>query len=445
MSGLIDYNNQRAIEHRAKACWAPEKSMFIALKGLIYTCCYNKTYALGKYPEQSLKEIWFSQKREKLSKHLQENDFSLGCQNCLRIIDAGNFQGLPAKNFDHLPLSDAGYPTKIDFELSNECNLECIMCRGEFSSAIRKNREKLPPIEQPYGEDFLSEIEEFIPHLKKSHFLGGEPFLIPIYEELWEKIHSINPQVEISVQTNATILTNRIKERLDSMRFNIAVSIDSIDEENYESIRKNGRFNKVIENIHYLREYCQKSGTDFTLSYCPMPQNWKELEQITAFANELDCKIYFNKVDFPRSCSFQSLEKPELDSILAYWRKADLPTKTKNEAYNLQAFLQVIAQVEYLSKQGIKSPKKQNLEQYLDAFKSYLETNFPEKAEQDFDKIRQKIHFILDAYRQKRANAEAKLLEIDFQSLYDGLRQSEEKHALHLFNTFIYPMPHFEK
>ena len=42
----------------------------------------------------------------------------------------------------------------------------------------RKNIEKLPDIPDHYDEHFFEEIKEFLPHLKRVRFMGGEPFLI---------------------------------------------------------------------------------------------------------------------------------------------------------------------------------------------------------------------------------------------------------------------------
>jgi MoaA/NifB/PqqE/SkfB family radical SAM enzyme len=80
------------------------------------------------------------------------------------------------------------YPRVMEFELSNECNLECVMCNGYFSSSIRKNREKLPASVSPYNDQFVDELDQFIPHLTDAKFLGGEPFMIDIYLKIWERI-----------------------------------------------------------------------------------------------------------------------------------------------------------------------------------------------------------------------------------------------------------------
>jgi MoaA/NifB/PqqE/SkfB family radical SAM enzyme len=75
----------------------------------------------------------------------------------------------------------------MELEIENTCNLECVMCIGELSSAIRKNRDKLPPIKSPYNEAFVEQLEEFIPHLKELRFNGGEPFLINSVFRIFEK------------------------------------------------------------------------------------------------------------------------------------------------------------------------------------------------------------------------------------------------------------------
>ncbi|MCC7454240.1 MAG: SPASM domain-containing protein [Crocinitomix sp.] len=129
---LSYYNSSRSESAHGMACWSPVKNLFVGMRGKIMTCCYNKSYVLGDYPGENLKDIWFGEKRNNLISKLKENDFSHGCQGCLEGIKAGNINGLTSRKFDHLPLNAKGYPTRMDFELSNECNLECVMCRGEF-------------------------------------------------------------------------------------------------------------------------------------------------------------------------------------------------------------------------------------------------------------------------------------------------------------------------
>lgn len=84
------YSSKRSEVARGMACWSPVKNLFIGMRGKIMTCCYNKSYVLGNHPAESLRKIWFGEKRNNLITSLKENDFSLGCQGCLEGIKAGN-------------------------------------------------------------------------------------------------------------------------------------------------------------------------------------------------------------------------------------------------------------------------------------------------------------------------------------------------------------------
>jgi MoaA/NifB/PqqE/SkfB family radical SAM enzyme len=440
---LVKYNANRTNELRALPCWASVKSLYIGLRGKVMTCCYNKIYTLGEFPEQSLHEIWFGEKRKELTKALKDNNFSLGCQGCHELITAGNFGGLPAKNFDHLPNDIQGYPTKMDFELSNECNLECLMCRGEFSSAIRKNREKLPPIPSPYNEVFLKQLEEFIPHLKNCHFLGGEPFLIPIYLDIWELIHRINPSVQLSIQTNGTILTDRVKKILESMNFDISVSIDSADEDNYEKIRKNGKFKTVESNIKYLRDYCRRKNTLFTIACCPMTLNWQDLPEMVKFANELDAELFFTTVNYPKELALESLSFEELSNIEITLRNTHYSNSTLIEQKNQTNIYHVIEHIKYWKEMARDQAFTTggSLDEYLDGLKQYV-IDHTENADTLISNITTKLNYLIQvaAEHNNKEQAIEKITEINYKTIIETVPGIEKEHLLHLFQAYIIPI-----
>ena len=113
---------------------------------------------------------------------LHESDLSSGCELCLDIIKNKNFSGLLPPLYDIVSSKISKYPTVMEFELSNNCNLQCIMCPGRNSSSFNTNEKA----EFIYDDAFLLQLEEFLPHLNEAKFIGGEPFLIPIYYKIWE-------------------------------------------------------------------------------------------------------------------------------------------------------------------------------------------------------------------------------------------------------------------
>ena len=283
---LEEYNTSRPLGPMNELCYAPFKNIYFGHYGKATVCCYNRDFTIGEYPQQSIKEIWNSKEANQLRESISNNNLDFGCHLCKKHLLAKNFEANKAKQYDTLSLNKNGYPSVMEFELSNVCNLECTMCNGSFSSLIRRNREGLPPIPLAYDEGFVNQLDEFIPHLEEVKFYGGEPFLIELYFDIWKRIIEIKPSIRISVQTNASILNKRVRALLQQANFHINISIDSLQKENYENIRVNGSFDRVMKNLDWFQNYCNERGTFFGLSACLMVENWKELPNFVRFCNK---------------------------------------------------------------------------------------------------------------------------------------------------------------
>lgn len=419
-------------------CHAPSNSMYIGIGGMITACCVNRTYLLGRYPMQSLEQAWFGQARKDLETSIAAGDLGKGCQVCYHAIRSGNYAGLSARVYDGLS-STTNYPRKIDFELSNKCNLECIMCRGERSSAIRRNRERLPPIEMPYDAAFLQQLDPFIPHLEDAHFLGGEPFMIPLYQDIWERMVALNPRVEISVQTNATLLTDRVKRILESMRFAIAVSIDAIDPKLFARIRINGNLEDVVANIDYLHAYCTRKGTSMSLSYTPMTRNWHELPDVVRWCNARGLMLFFNTLTYPRSLALKELPSHALAEIVRFLEAASLPEVSPVEAANRHAYLHLLDLIQYwheasLNRVDPKAPRlADDLDGYFERFRNYLEKEAP-VAQQDlvYSHVRGKLERLLSTVESLGQYEVVRdyLLTVDFATLVRYVPSSTDAELL---------------
>lgn len=342
---LKAYNQTRQANSKSLACHAPFVNLNFEQNGNVRACCYNTTHILGKWPENSITEIWQGEKANELRQYIQQNNFGGGCTECGKMIEVGNYQGVRAKYYDEFSSSffsspiekiktaltgKLGWPKVMEFELSNECNLECVMCNGYFSSSIRKNREKLPPIPSPYNDKFVDELEPFIPHLTDAKFLGGEPFMIEIYLRIWERIRKINPNIRIHITTNGTFLNNRVKELLEGLRAGIILSIDSVNRETYPKIRVNGNFDKVMENLEYFRDYTQRKKTFLSIAACPITLNWQELPQLLSFCIEKNVALYFNAVFSPQALSLREQTPEYLQNVISFLEKNPAPVSTKH-------------------------------------------------------------------------------------------------------------------
>jgi len=314
---IASYNKQRLQKNATTLCFAPSVNLYFGRDGKVLCCCHNRDYFVGEYPHNSIDEIWNGNKINTLRKHLSGYNLSLGCQHCQKDMDRCSYAQVAATHFDELS-QNAAYPTMMEFELDSTCNLECSMCNGDLSSAIRKNRDHLPPIKSKYDDAFVAQLKPYLPHLQETRFSGGEPFLIPIYYKIWDALTEANLQCLISVQTNGTILNNKVKAIMEKGRFEIGVSLDSIVKQTFEEIRTNAKFENVMENIHYFSKYCKKKETAFRLSICVMRNNWKDLPQYIELCNRLGAYASFHKVIVPANLSLYSWKSEELKKVHDY-------------------------------------------------------------------------------------------------------------------------------
>ncbi len=377
---LKQYGLTRPNTDCSLVCHAPTVNLNFEQNGNVRACCYNSEHVLGTWPAQSIHAIWEGASVASLRGFVAENNLGGGCLECGKMISAGNFHGVRAKYYDEFvpntakarisrtwkkALGSPIYPKVMEFEMSNKCNLECVMCNGYFSSSIRKNREKLPPIVSPYDNRFVDQLEEFLPYLTDAKFLGGEPFMIDIYVRIWERIREVNPNIRLHITTNGTFLTDRVKGLLEGLKAGIILSIDSVNRDTYHSIRVNGQFDKVMENLEFFRSYTKRKGTFISLAACPMTLNWKELPELLTFCVEKELFLYFNAVFSPAELSLREIPSEMLEHVIQFLKAAPLPKKEGNERnarnMSIRAFSDYLLLLEgWLAEKQIEKPSSIN-------------------------------------------------------------------------------------
>jgi len=362
-SGILrEYNATRTCADKGTICHAPESSMYFGRDGAVSACCYSRNGALGRYPDQSVDEIWNGAQAESMRAALRNNELPGGCELCADQLYAGNFTGLLARQFDqqspvtlisrvqsllHTVATPKRYPLRLEFELSNKCNLECAMCSGFFSSSIRANRENLPPLPQSYDGNFVEQLLPYLPGLTHAKFLGGEPFLIDIYYEIWDRLIELNPGCKVSITTNGTVYTEKVKRVLEKLNCEIIVSIDSVVKSTYESIRRNATMERTLANLEVFANINRRKKMPLTIAVCAMVSNAAELPGLVEFASERGAHIFFNTVVFPASHSIKALPANRQREILGQLREGRREPKGAFGKKNLEALDDFCRQIEF--------------------------------------------------------------------------------------------------
>jgi molybdenum cofactor biosynthesis enzyme MoaA len=274
----------------------------------------------GNVARSSLLDIWRGEERRRLEATLEGGAYPRGCAPCAAEVAAEGWDGsypatFRARRRSDEPVEIERWPAWIDFNLSNACNLQCIQCSGELSSAIRTHRERRPPLPQVYDDRFFDDLRWFVPHLEGAHFAGGEPFLAPENFRVWSLIEELHPDLPVTVTTNGTVLTTRVERQIERLRFSFVVSLDAISPERYRSIRVGGELDPVLANVDRLRAYAVERGTTVTINHCLMVQNHHEFADLLLWAEAKGLHVDVSVVRAPTSCSIARLPADQLARV----------------------------------------------------------------------------------------------------------------------------------
>jgi len=154
----------------------------------------------------------------------------------------------------------AGVPPTIGIEVTNRCNLNCIMCaRGEM------NR-KLGDMRLSTLRKIIDESKEYIEYVDLQSL--GEPLLHRSFIKMIEYCKANN--VKCGFSTNASLLDEEKSNDILSSGVNhVTLAFDGATKETYEKIRRGAKYDTVVTNIkHFLKLKNDKNSNCFVVIQC---------------------------------------------------------------------------------------------------------------------------------------------------------------------------------
>ncbi|OQA01979.1 MAG: hypothetical protein BWY70_00169 [Bacteroidetes bacterium ADurb.Bin408] len=125
---------------------------------------------------------------------------------------------------------------------------------------------------------------------------------------------------------------------MEKGRFNLTVSIDSLHPGHYESIRKNAHFDKVMENIAYLRAYSERHQRVFSVKFIVIRQNMNDVPELFDYFNGLGVQLFPKLVDLPYKYSLLSLPSDALMGLIEKYRQQNFSSDTVLKEFNVSRF-----------------------------------------------------------------------------------------------------------
>ncbi|MFN8472700.1 MAG: SPASM domain-containing protein [Anaerolineae bacterium] len=175
-------------------------------------------------------------------------------------------------------------PFDLQIEVTNTCNLRCIMCYGAMP---------MPPAKHLRFDAFRKIVDQ-IPNLYRVVPQGiGEPMLNPDLLDMVEYVADKGCAVDF--HTNGMLLTRERSLRLiETGLAALTVSIDAATAETFEKIRPRSDFARFIQNLETLRDLKRERGARFPqvrFHVVVMKPNLAEISDILHLAKRLDVEM----------------------------------------------------------------------------------------------------------------------------------------------------------
>ena len=217
----------------------------------ISMCCINlpvtKVDSIDFYNDKnliSMRNIW------------KDNKFPASCSICKKSEVAGNPSRRLGSNSwynDNNYNNDNIELIRLDFWCGDTCNLRCVICNPDYSSAWKEEL-KIPLIERKIHVNTHWRSLD-LTKLRFIHFNGGEPLLSKEHVKFLETI-PVKSQVHINYNTNGTIRPSaHLLELWKEFKLvQIDFSIDDI-EQRFEYQRYPAKWNKVTDNLQWYIDH----------------------------------------------------------------------------------------------------------------------------------------------------------------------------------------------
>lgn len=189
------------------------------------------------------------------------------------------------------------YPTHLQVEPSNICNLRCPLCHVVTDHKARGYL-KL--------EDFKKLMDEVGDYLLFLHFWGwGEPFMNSDFFSMIR--YAKDKGLKIITSTNGHFFEDetKIDQLIDSGLDVLIFALDGLDKETYEKYRQQGDLDKVVGGLKRLLQRRRERGALFprvNLRMLVTRDNEDQVERMRDFAKEIGVDIFTLKT----MCSFDN-------------------------------------------------------------------------------------------------------------------------------------------
>ena len=183
----------------------------------------------------------------------------------------------------------------IRLAIDDSCNLSCPSCRTrQIFERDKFQLRKKYKLANRIIEYVQSQSHQINIHVGSD----GDPFASLVYRYFIKGIKDL-PNVRFSIHTNGLLIKKmyhrhtELFEKLDALN----VSIDGATKETYETLRRGGSYEKIVENLEAVKELKTKHGFKFVLHFVVQAENYREMPAIVELAEKYGAdRVWLNKI-----------------------------------------------------------------------------------------------------------------------------------------------------
>ncbi len=229
-------------------------------------------------------------------------------------------------------------PRLIFWELTKECNLDCIHCRAEAENIHFEGELSLPEVTRV--------IDDIAAYYRPILVLtGGEP----LYREDIFKIalYARERNLKTALASNGTLIDGEIARRIkDSGIGRVSISLDGSSADSHDGFRGiSGSFDRALAGIGHLRS----SGVDFQINTTISRRNVDEIEDIMTLSEKIGAKALHIFMLVPVGCGVEIAEsemisKEKYESVLNWFYDRSKKTNLELKATCAPHYYRIIRQ-----------------------------------------------------------------------------------------------------
>ena len=222
------------------------------------------------------------------------------------------------------------FPISITIEPTTACNLGCPECPSGLKHFTRPEGN----LKQEFYQKIIDQV------YKKSFYLNfyfqGEPYINPDFLEMVSYANA--KKMYTATSTNAHFLTEEnAKKTIKSGLSRLTISIDGTTQETYESYRKNGSLDKVLEGTKNVIKWKKElnSKTPYIIfQFLVVKPNEHQIEEAKKLASDLGVdEIRFKTAQVYNYQNGNPLI-PTIEKYSRYQKQADGTYRLKNQLLN---------------------------------------------------------------------------------------------------------------